>query len=96
MIVPTAPPIAEGDLQQRINRLLAMFPGDIARIFFRTSPDWTGDPSLFFTVYLTPTGARQDRFTNLIKNFPQALSTEVASEDFGFHSYFDFISDPTG
>jgi hypothetical protein len=95
MIVPTAPPIAEAELQQRIDRLRAIFPEDIARISYRSKPDWTGDPSLFFTVHLTPTGARQDRLTNLVKKFRIALFTEVGSEEFGFHSYVDYTGAPT-
>ena len=93
MIVPTSPPIA--DLQQRLDRLRAMFPDDISRIVPRTAPDWTGDPSLFFEVYLTPAGARTERITDLVRRFPLALIMEVRSEDFGFHSYHDFITDPT-
>jgi hypothetical protein len=84
--------VHQKEIAERISRLEDAFSEDISRIDFRYGEDWTGDPSIFLTAYLTAQGGSDERFRKLVADFPLQLVMQVDSEEFGLHSYFDFVS----
>jgi hypothetical protein len=83
----------QAEVVKRLGELQSLFKDEISKIDSRFGPDWTGDPSVFLTVHLTGQGNRD--FDDLARRFSLELAMKVGSEELGFQSYYQFVSDGT-
>ena len=86
--------IHQKEIRDRVGSLKAQYPEDISHIDYSYGEDWTGDPSIFFEVHMTPLGSVPERFKQFTRKFPIELLTQVRSEELGLHSYIHYRDAP--
>jgi hypothetical protein len=62
----------------------------VGRIRYDFGSDWTGDPSIFFSIVLTDEAAKKPRLNDIANAIALILMREVKPEEHGWHSYFNF------
>ena len=73
----------------------ALDPHEVRDVHFILSEDYTGDPSIFFRVLLTPEGARDSRIGEVANRVEALLSDKLQPYDrWGLLPYFNYTSDP--
>jgi hypothetical protein len=92
-IVPTAWSSVD-EVVKRIGTLQSKYAGNplIDRIEHEIGSDWSGEPSLFLKVILSPGWHDDARLKSLASDLRLDRLHIIHAEDVGLHSYLNFVS----
>lgn len=80
------------DLDQKVQEVAMKFPGEVVKIRYSISHDWSGDPAIFFRILLSDDASRHEVLGDVTRRVERELFDDRDWAESGYTPYFNFRS----